>query len=429
MDRNYSLRRADSTHQTGWIHIPIHHLGNTANKIVYINPLSFTIPIALAPFVSAGCRLLVTQDGVDKFFQVNVVTDVGDTRQLSLESPSSHTLTSSPINFLYYARACTQSEYPAYPADKVMITDEYGIPGTGTVTSDQLTLISTMSTSNLFQARLSADPSTPVTIVDEIDVSAIHLVPYKGNNVGLYNGTTWESHTLSTYITHVCSSDSPDAANTVFDVFVYDNAGTLELEVVAWASSTARATGLAVQDGVYVQTGDTTKRYCGTFSTTAVEGMTEDSKAKRYIWNYYNRSLRQMKVAETTDTWTYQVAAFRQANNNTANQLGLVIGVSEDAVKTQVHGIASNNVGSVRTIVGIGIDSTTVNSADLTLYTFINQAGMPTNPSALYNGYVGIGRHYLAWLEYSDAANTTTWRGDSGDTAKTQTGILGEIWA
>jgi hypothetical protein len=78
---------------------------------------------------------------------------------------------------------------------------------------------------------------------------------------------------------------------------------------------------------------------------------------------------------------------------------------------------------------GVGLDSTTANSATRTSPTLV-QAGTRGDLTASYVGYPGLGRHYLAWLEWNNASSgTTNWIGDNGDATTSQTGIAAEVMA
>src|SRR3990167_6798256 len=124
----------------------------------------------------------------------------------------------------------------------------------------------------------------------------------------------------------------PATTNTLFDIFAYNNAGTLTLETTNWTNDTTRATPIVLQNGVYVKSGATTRRYLGTGRTTGASGQTEDSYkgnhqsgGRRLLWNYYNRVLWHLAVIDTTDNWTYTTAAWRQANGNVGNLVDCVI--------------------------------------------------------------------------------------------------------
>ena len=275
--------------------------------------------------------------------------------------------------------------------------------------------------------RLTLTTGVPVTTADVSGAEAIYYAPYIHDKIVLFDGTNWRQYTFTER-----TIDVPDATN-MYDVFIYDNAGSITLELTAWTNETTRATALTMQDGVLVKTGALTRRYLGSFyCTTAGNGQTEDSKAKRYLWNYYNRVRREMRNAtETTDSWNYTTAAFRQANTNTANQLDFAIGVSESIVSAQVHSSVSNNLagGTVTPAVGIGVDSTTVSGSASTMLNTCTVANCLVPQSAEYRGLPGVGRHFLAWLEYSPATGVTTWYGDSGVPDRLQSGIFGEVWA
>lgn len=274
------------------------------------------------------------------------------------------------------------------------------------------------------QGRLTLTSGTPITSADVTAAATVYFTPYQGNEVALFDGVIgWLALRFSE-----ASIAVPATMNQMYDIFAYDNAGALALEALAWTNDTTRATALVMQDGVLVKSGATTRRYLGSFRTTGVAGQTEDSMAKRYVWNYCNRVQRAMRVVEATDNWTYTTTTFRQANNSAANQLDFVRGLDEDAVTAEVlANVANTNPCNV--VVGIGVDSSTVQGA-----TAFNQFTLATsgymNPvRAVYEGYPGVGRHYLAWLEYSQAAGTTTWTGDAGTPTIVQSGIYGEVRA
>jgi len=275
-----------------------------------------------------------------------------------------------------------------------------------------------------FEARLTLETGVPVSTSDQTGKTTVYLTPYKGNRIRLYNGSSWVTHNLSSEI----SIAVPATTSQMYDLFVYDSAG-LTLEAVAWTDDTNRATALAVQDGIYVKTGTLTKRYVGSFRTTGVSGQTEDSRAKRFLWNYYNRVARKMQAAlETADTWTYTTATYRQANANAANQLDFIIGVSEDAVHARLLAMARNSTTTIDRLAAIGLDSTTTAVSDL-LHNNGQPAANVVHPHiAEWTGYPGIGRHFLAWLEYSTATGTCTWGGDQGSPTLVQSGISGSMF-
>jgi hypothetical protein len=252
--------------------------------------------------------------------------------------------------------------------------------------------------------RLTLTAGVPVTTADVVGATSVKFTPFRGDKVGLYNGTAWVIRTFAetSLALGTLTNDLP------YDLFAYDNAGTLALELLAWTSKTARATALALQDGVFVKTGATTRRYLGTFHTTSTT-TTEDSLQKRLLWNYYNRVPRLMRRT-TSASWTYTTATVRQANADTANFLAVVVGVAEVVMDAQVNMNSRNTNASVASYTGIGLDSTTT-LAPGCMANYVVSPGatimVPTN--CTLRDQTPIGYHVYNWLEYSDATGTTSW--------------------
>lgn len=279
-------------------------------------------------------------------------------------------------------------------------------------------------------ARLTFQQGAAFPTIDLTGANAVALFlqPVRGARIALFDtvSSKWNIYTF----TQATTVAVPNVANQLYDVFACLTAGAVALEVVAWTSDTARNVGLNTQDGVLVKATDGSRRYMGSFRTTAVAGQSEDSIAKRYLWNYYNRALRKMRVNDPAATWNYTTATWRQANANTANQLDFVIGIQESVVTARVRAGAVNT-GANQAAVGIGLDSTTASSADMSPLTVVGAITGPIPPLiAEYSGFTGIGRHFLAWLEISVAAGTTTWEGSNQANLPSgvNSGISGELW-
>lgn len=265
------------------------------------------------------------------------------------------------------------------------------------------------------EGRLTLTSGVPVTTVDVTAATTVYFTPYRGNRIALYDGTaTWTTLSFS-----ALSISVPSVANQMYDVFAYNNAGAATLELTAWSNDTTRATALTLQDGVYVRSGATTRRYLGSLRTLAA-GQTEDSLANRYLWNYYNRAVRPMLRLEPTSSWTYSVATTRQANGSTANQLNFILGVSEDALSASVLGRVSNSTATARTCaVFVSLDSTTNVTAPY-YFSFATNAGYtPVSQGNVF--YAGAGRHFISWNEQGAGADMQTWIGGNAS------GITGQL--
>ena len=272
------------------------------------------------------------------------------------------------------------------------------------------------------EGRLTATSGTPVTVADVSGATSIYYTPYTGNKIALYDGSAWDLFTF----TEITISLSGFTAIKAYDVFAYNNSGTVTIETVIWTNNTTRATGLGYQDGVLVKSGATTRRYLGTVYINAAGGQTEDTMVKRYLWNYYNRVSRPLQKLETTDSWTYTTATYRQANGSTANQVDTCVGWPEALIDLNVIGLAANTIGDNNCTVQVGIDEGGTSANDSTVY------GAPEiatyNAKAVHANltkYPAVGFQWWVWVEKSTAIGTTTWYGDGAGI--TQSGIYGSI--
>lgn len=324
-----------------------------------------------------------------------------------------------------------EDENPSYQpqlTDSLLGTkDPEGTPETvNMLISDVLELTAEGALADLFaalrpfQARLTLATATPITTTDQTAKTTVYLTPFRGNQVALFDGVdSWQLHSLSEISVAV-----PSNTNTPFDLFVYDVAGTLTLEAVAWTNDTTRATNIVLQDGIYVKSGATERRYCGTGRTTGSSGQTEDSEARRLLWNYYNRVPRLLRKLVATDTWNYNSASWRQWNGDAANQVDMVIGVNEEPIEFYAHlAVIAGANGSAHT--GIGLDRT--NASDADLMGFISSNSTRYTSTAKFKRLLAAGYHYLALVERVLGANTSAQYGDNGEPTNIQSGGLGEV--
>lgn len=161
-----------------------------------------------------------------------------------------------------------------------------------------------------------------------------------------------------------------------------------------------RATALTTQNGVYVKNGDATRKYLGTCMTTNTSGQTEDTKKRRFCWNYYNRRQKLLLASADTTYWSYLTATFRESNYGSSvgvSRFDYICGLAEDLIscytQTQLFHDASAQMYS-----GIGIDVSTTTSS----ISGINSIGNATQYAegrANYSGLPGLGYHSIRWLE------------------------------
>jgi hypothetical protein len=283
---------------------------------------------------------------------------------------------------------------------------------------------------NGFGGRLTLASGVPITTSDQTAKTTIYLTPFRGGAISLWDGVKWVVSAFSEISLAV-----PATTSQMYDLFVYNNAGVMTLEAVAWTNDTTRATALSTQNGVYVKTGAASHLYVGSFRTTAVSGQTEDSAANRFLWNAYNRVGRPMvhRNGGSTVSWDY-TSTWRQANADATNQLNFIVGLAEDAVNAVVQSsVTVSATGSLSAAVGIGVDSTTVDSSTLNGPSTVQATG-PGNTSlfpvtAAYSGTSAPGKHSLVWLEMAMATSggaVATWFGYSSSTLASA-GIHGTV--
>ena len=241
------------------------------------------------------------------------------------------------------------------------------------------------------------------------------------------------------------------AANSNFDVYVYNDAGTLRLVTgAAWTSDTARNESLTRINGMWTNNASMTGRYAasstvtvaanrglyvGTIRTTGSTGTTTweiggsaagGDPVFFYVWNTYNRVHTGVRVQESTDSWTYTTATFRSWNNSNSNRITFLRGLNEEVVLATFIALTTNTTASIVRTTGLGIDSTSAIAGTINTEVSIG-ASEQIGHIATYNGLPGLGLHFIQALELSGAAGTTTWYGDAADPNRYQMGLTGTL--
>lgn len=279
-----------------------------------------------------------------------------------------------------------------------------------------------------FQCRLTTATGDPFADSPPTP-STVYLTPLlgTGNLLSLYDGTRWVTRALAE-----CSVGS-FSATTAYDLFAYWAGTAVALEKVAWTNTTTRATALTTQDSTYVKTGDATRLYVGSCYTDASGYVQDipggvDTVAKRYLWNWFNRVPKLAWVGDSTNTWTYTTATWRQVRASATNQLELFRGVDVDVMTAvaQARASSANNTFAA----GIGVHTTQATAAARNDAQTMGSgaAGGAQSTLATYTGKPGLGLVYLCWNEIGGGgANTVTWFGDYGVTYW-QMGLTAQPW-
>lgn len=190
--------------------------------------------------------------------------------------------------------------------------------------------------------RLTLESGDPFGSNQVLAATNLYYTPYLGDYVALFDGSDWQLHQF----TELTLSLSGLSANTNYDIFLYDNSGSLTLEALAWTNDSTRATALAYQNGILVKSGATTRLYLGTIRTTATTGQCEDSSTKRFVWNMYNRVLQIMYDVSTT-YHTYGTATWREwGGAGVSPRVDFVLGLRSPFDYTLTIEMKDNNAGA-----------------------------------------------------------------------------------
>lgn len=271
--------------------------------------------------------------------------------------------------------------------------------------------------------RLTLESGVPVSSTDQLAKTTLYCTPTTGTRLDLYDAagvpTTLASAQFSIAL--------PAAASQLYSVFAYNTAGVPTLELTAWTNDTTpgpAAYGLSATTGTRTKTGDLTRRFLGLVRTTTVAGQSEDSNAKRFLWNDANRVPKMLERRETTASWIYTVAAFRIARASAVNQVEYVIG-AQDVLLDLGLSVGAGNASSAVMVIAIGHDSVTVpHPSCVGAEMYPTGSPIATGRSTL-KLYPAIGYHYAAWLEYAAATGTATWY--STNTLTAAAGLTGRI--
>ena len=403
--------------------------------------------------------------------------------QLNAKAASSHTHVEADISNLGTAVALVADKLSVFAATTsaelaTVISDETGSGLLVFATNPSITnptfvadsgALATTLLNGTCEGRLTLTTALPVTVADVTAAGTIYFTPYKGDRIAIYSGSVWKLYSFSELSLALTAT-----ANYLYDVFVYDNSGTLTLETAEWDNSTVTITiaspgvvtwtahplsngnavilstsgalptgltagttyyvvnkatdtfqlaatiggtaintsgsqsgthtahslnthtnNLTTQNGVYVKSGDTTRRYLGSFRASG-SNTTEDSDEKRFIWNYYNRIARSL-ITTGSASHSYTTGTWRSWNNDATLRVELVIGVREDSIQAGQWAALKGTGGAY---VGIGINQTT--GADWQTANNFNSAQIRSGGQPILA--LSAGYSYLQQVEFGGAS-------------------------
>jgi len=333
--------------------------------------------------------------------------------------------------------------------------------GDGTLSGPAITVTKTNSVDFLIQPQVRATLTTgvAVTTADVAGATSIYATVCNGSVVPIYNGSQFLLYALSADLTLALDSNSGHTnyhqSGKNYDLFIINDSGTRRLgsgpkwdDGAVAGSATARGTGAASTDiqlknGIWTNTNTITIRfgansgdtvsvaancatYIGSFRATA-DGQASDTVLKRLLFNAWQIAPRAGVVQEASVNWTYSTAAFQQANASAGNQVEVLFGLAGVLLDADAFSVVQNSTATARTVVsGIGIDSSTVNSARSQLVQCVSTP--ITTSESTYRGYPGLGWHEIRWLERGNGTDTQTWYGNNAGAAVHRSGMQLEFW-
>ena len=277
--------------------------------------------------------------------------------------------------------------------------------------------------------RLTTVTGTPVLTSTQSAKTTLYYTPFVGNQIALYSGGAWSVLTFA----ETSLSLSGYTASKNYDIWGYNNSGTLALESTVWTNDTTRATALTTQDGVYCKSGDTTRRYLGTVRINSTGGQIDwviggsgsgGVEAKVTIWNETNRILQSFFILETATSWTHSNnSTWSSMNASTNNRISFIIGRSIENIEASVFSRASA-AASTAGAIAFGLDSTSSIISTQIIQPTPNSSVL-ANTMGQIDSQIAVGHHYLQALDYS-AGGISTFYGSQSP--YTQSGIVAKGW-
>jgi hypothetical protein len=269
--------------------------------------------------------------------------------------------------------------------------------------------------------RISGSSTDPTGL--NVTTSTIYLSPYTHGGISIYNGTGWVVRRSG----QVSLALSGMVTNSNYDIFASWNGSAVTLtRGAAWTNNLTRSAALGTQDGVLVSGTDPKQLYVGTIRATGAT-TTVSSNLQRFIWSRHNQIDLPLVVQESLVSWAGPGTAntWRQSRALSTNRVEYVSG-SSVALEVHAHSVGSHPgpAGGIWFASGVGIDSTTVNSAQV-FGGLVSLAGSACPVHSKYRGNPALGYHAVNWLEASSATGTTFF-GASSPIPFT-TGMVGSI--
>jgi hypothetical protein len=286
------------------------------------------------------------------------------------------------------------------------------------------------------QGRLTLTTAVPVMTANTTAQGTVYYTPHIGGYVPIFTTV----FTMTAFTEKSLTLNATDnVSGSLYDIFIFDNAGTLTLGTgPAWTSATGRGTGagtteLELKLGVWTNKVAITLRaggsslgsiainkatYLGTIYCTA-NGQTGfnptpaaasgGAEAFVALSNAYHRVPIKLRSQDNkTSVWTVSSTTWRSSDNSTANRCTWVDGLQQTAPSAafQVYMFAT---GGSSAVIGLWLDAT---SGTPTVATETDSTtGLSLNVGASW--LPQLGQHYIQAAEASGSGSNASFLGSN----------------
>jgi hypothetical protein len=289
------------------------------------------------------------------------------------------------------------------------------------------------------QGRLTLTSSTPVMNADATAQGTVYYTPYVGAGLPLYSGSAWAMRAFSQMALALNATDN--LSTNLYDVFAFDNTGTLMLGTgPAWTSATARGTGagtteIELKDGIWTNKNAITLRaagsslgsiaanratYLGTVYCTAngqtgfavrTVAATGGTAAMVGFSNAYNRRPVEAMVRDNA-SHSYGSTTWRMMANSAGNRISFVDGLKGDYISA-MGSVVAPHTASTGSQAGVNLDSTTATPDPASqINGWLQTTGPIVTTATPVSFYPQLGFHYLQHMQAAEATASTimnTW--------------------
>lgn len=237
------------------------------------------------------------------------------------------------------------------------------------------------------------------------NATQISFSPANGNRIYIKKSGLWTATTIpsagimaantNVYVDGVAGQNL--AAATTYYVCLFDNAGTLTVDFISFATGHAADTATGLQ----IKTGDDTRLLIGMVRTTGASQFS-DGNALRGVRSYYNR-----RPASIVNTFS----ANRSTTSLTYTELNSEIRANflmwgDEAAYVAVNGRVDNGTGAEGSWTSVGFDGTNKENAHAVALSPFGVGSVTLLRTGLTEGF-----HYATVLGATSAGSTGTWYG------------------